>query len=277
MRIGVIGLGIIGHIWAGHWHRDGHQVRTWNRSAKPEAPGWTADLLELARDSDLIAIVVADPPAVAQVLERILPAIAPGTIIAQHSTIGVDDTLRFAAQVRAAGGRYLDLPFTGSKPAAEARQNVFFVGDDDDSFTGVEAVYAAISKARCPVGAVGQAMALKLSFNALIGAISQATAESLALAEASGIDAKRFFEVLDLNVAKSGLVDLKKPKWLARDWSPQFSIKHLRKDLRLALALAQAHGLELPQVGSAEQALAKAEAMGLADADFSAASLTVRR
>lgn len=269
MRITVIGLGIIGSVWAKHWIQDGHAVKTWNRTPKPDAPGFTADLIAAVQDAELVAIVVADASAVDAILTTLLPALPKGAVVAQHSTIGVDQTQGFAARVRAAGGHYLDMPFTGSKPAAEARQVVYFVGDDDGSFVAVEATYAGMSRARLPMGGVGKAAAIKLAMNLLIAGLHQSMAESFTLATRAGIDPATWFSTLDLNVAKSPLADLKKPKYLSGDWSPQFSVKHMHKDLRLALGLAQSLGVNLANTATVEAAYAEAERRGWGDRDFS--------
>jgi 3-hydroxyisobutyrate dehydrogenase-like beta-hydroxyacid dehydrogenase len=277
MRITVIGLGIIGAVWARHLAADGHQVRTWNRSPKPDAPGFTPDLAAAARGAELIAIVVADPPAVTGVIERIAPELGPGMVVAQHSTVGVDDTRAYARAVHGRGAAFIDMPFTGSKPAAEQRQNVFFVGDDAAVAAGVDAVYRRLAKALVPVGGIGQATAIKLAFNLLIANLNQAYAESFELARRSGIAPETYFSALDLNVGKSGLADLKKPKYVGGDYSPQFSIKHMHKDLRLALALAASTGLELAETATVQRAYAEAERRGMGDLDFAALLELVRK
>ena len=276
MRITVLGLGIIGSVWARHWAKDGHDVRTWNRTPKSDAPGFTPDLHEAVRGAELVAIVVADPPAVAALLERIAPELRAGMVVAQHSTVGVADTLAYAAVVQGRGAAFLDMPFTGSKPAAEQRQNVFFIGDDHAVLSRVDAVYRAVAKTLLPIGPIGQAMAIKLSFNLLIANLNQAMIESLELARRSGIDPAAWFHALDSNVAKSGLADLKKQKLLSGDFSPQFSIKHMHKDLRLALAHAASLGLTMDETASVERSYAEAEARGMGDLDFSALLNVVR-
>lgn len=269
MRIALYGLGIIGATWARNLAADGHAVKAWNRSPKPEHPCWCADPIAAARDAELIAIVVADGPAVMQVLDRILPAVAPGTVIANHATIGVDETLQVRDRVVAAGCAFLDMPFTGSKPAAEQRQTVFFVGDDAGVLPRVEAAYKPLTRAILPLGPVGRAMAIKLAFNLMIATTFQSLAEGRRLARAAGVDDATFFRCLDLNVARSGLVDLKRPKLEKADWSPQFSVKHLNKDLRHALRLAASLDVRTPQTALLQQAYAAAEAKGLGEADFS--------
>ena len=276
MRIAVLGLGLIGSIWARHLHADGHQVRAWNRSPKPDQPGWTADARDAVRDAELVLIVVADGPAVTALLAHVARSLAPDAIVCQHSTIGTDETLAAAQLVRAVGARFIDMPFTGSKPAAEQRQNVFFVGGAATDATAVQPVYARLAKAQLAVGDVGQASAIKLAFNLLLADLNQAMCESQELARRAGIPAETWFAALDLNAGKSPYGDLKKPKWLAGDYSPQFAVKHMAKDVRLAQRLAALHGLPLPLTAAAERTFTAAEARGLGDLDFSAILNVIR-
>lgn len=269
MRIALYGLGIIGATWARNLQADGHQVQAWNRSPKPDHPCFVADPVAAARGAELVMIVVADGPAVMQVLDVILPHLAPGCVVANHATIGVDEVQAVQARVQGAGCCFLDMPFTGSKLAAEQRQTVFFVGDDAAVLPRVEAAFRGLTKAILPIGSVGSAMTIKLVLNLMIATTYQSLAEAFRLATAAGIDAATFFRCLDLNIAKSGLADLKKPKLLARDWSPQFSLKHMHKDLRHALALAARLGVIVPQTRELERDYAAHAARGLGDADFS--------
>ena len=133
-------------------------------------------------------------------------------IITQHATIGVGETKELAALVRASGWRYVDMPFTGSKPAAEQRQTVFFVGDDDGTLDLVRPLYERLSQACIHIGGVGSAAGIKLAMNLTIANTYQAMAESFALTRALGIDDDMYWHVLGLNVSKSGLMDLKKSK-----------------------------------------------------------------
>jgi 3-hydroxyisobutyrate dehydrogenase-like beta-hydroxyacid dehydrogenase len=268
MQIALYGLGIIGSIWSRNLAADGHQVRAWNRTAKPDHPQFQADILRCAAGAQLHALVVADGPAVHAVLDRILPVLVPGAVVANHATIGIDEVQAIARRVRAAGGRFLDLPFTGSKIAAERRQTVYFIGDDDASWPLVEAAYRPLTRAVVPCGKVGEAMTVKLAMNLIIAGTYQALAEGFRLAQAAGVSPETFFAALDLNVAKSGVADLKKPKLVARDWSPQFSVKHMHKDLRHALALAAARQVALPMTTTVRAAYEQAEGNGLGEADF---------
>ena len=117
MKIGVLGLGIIGGVWARHYHEAGVLAGTWNRTPQPDFPTWLPTPEAVAAVSDVIQIVVADPVAVESVLTRVLPVLGPGKVIMQSSTIDAASSVKFAALVAGRGARYLAAPFTGSKPA----------------------------------------------------------------------------------------------------------------------------------------------------------------
>src|SRR5262245_12816329 len=128
--IGVIGLGIIGSVWARHYQAAGVLAGAWNRSPQPDFPQWRETPSAVARAANVIQIVVADPPAVDAVLAAIHSELGPGKLVVQSSTIDPASSRRFHQLVTATGARYLEAPFVGSKPAAEARKNVYYLGGD---------------------------------------------------------------------------------------------------------------------------------------------------
>jgi len=266
MKIGVFGLGIIGRVWAENLQRDGDTVRGWNRTPKPAVPFYTGDARAAAAQADLLIIVVADPPAVQQVLDQIVPALRAGQIVVQSSTISPAASCWFAEQVQATGAAFLEAPFTGSKPAAEQRQTVFYVGGDPQVLERARPVLTRLSRAIEYIGPVGSAAALKLAMNLNIALSAAALSESLVFARAAGISDDRYFSALKLNVAQSGLATLKEPKLRAGDWAPQFSLKHMGKDLRLALESAGQQ--PLPQLRALVKLYETGLARGWGDDDF---------
>lgn len=267
MKITVAGLGIIGSIWLRHYHKLGFQVRGWNRTLK-ELSHVVPDLRQAVAGAEVLHVVVADPPAVDSVLREALPALPAGALVIQSSTIDPKSAARFAQLVREAGKRYVEAPFTGSKPAAEARDLVFYLGGDQDEVDSAREVLKGIARAMPRIGTVEQAAALKLSMNLQIAAIAQALGEGLSLARNYGVQDEQFFECLAMNAASSGVSRLKEPKLKAEDFSPQFSVKHMEKDLRLALSSAGPLHLRLT---SALVALyAQGIQAGWAGEDFSA-------
>ena len=266
--VGIIGLGIIGGIWARHYASAGMLKGVWNRTPRPDFPEWKPTAREVARAADVVQVVVADPAAVRGVVEAILPALGPGKIVVQSSTIDPASSDEFQQRVTATGARYLEAPFTGSKPAAEAKKTVFFLGGDTALVQELEPVLACVSAERFHVGTPRQAASLKLALNLNIAAQMEGLCEALSMARTAGIEDALFFRVLGSNVAYSGLVKLKEEKLRAADFSPQFSVKHMLKDMRLARELAGAG--KLPALEMVRARLEEADRAGLSDADFSA-------
>ncbi|HEY8991846.1 MAG TPA: NAD(P)-dependent oxidoreductase [Luteolibacter sp.] len=268
MTIGIIGLGIIGGVWARHYHAAGVLAGAWNRTAQPAFPQWQDSPEAVARAADVVQIVVADPPAVRAVIGRVVPALGPGKVVVQSSTIDPQSSDEFRALVTETGARYLEAPFTGSKPAAEQRQNVFYLGGDAALVGEMEPLLALISTTRFHIGDHRQATTLKLAMNLNIAAQMQGLVEALVLARRAGISDDIFFGAMAKNVGYSGLTKLKEPKLRAGDFSPQFSVKHLLKDMRLA---SRANGCEdFPVLDTLRDRLAAAERAGWGDEDFSA-------
>lgn len=262
--IAILGLGIIGTPWAGRYQAAGRLAAVWNRTPKPNAPAWKETALQAALAADVIQIVVADPPAVSSVLDAILPALGQGKAVVQSSTIDPDSASAFEARVRAKGALYVEAPFTGSKPAAEEGTTVFFMGGDATAMDAVEPLLALVSQTRFRLSTVSKAAALKLAMNVHIAGLMQTLSESLTFARRAGIDDAFYFQALAKNVAYSGLARLKEAKLKTQDFSPQFSVKHMHKDMRLASSA----GPHMPMLETVRGRLAEAEARGMGDEDF---------
>jgi 3-hydroxyisobutyrate dehydrogenase-like beta-hydroxyacid dehydrogenase len=266
--IGVIGLGIIGSVWAKHYEAAGVLGGVWNRTAQPDFPKWKREAREVASAVDVIQIVVADPPAVQSVIDAILPALGPGKIVVQSSTIDAESSEGFLKQVTARGARYLEAPFSGSKPAAEAKKMVYFFGGDAEVIAEMEPLLALVSETRFHVGTHRQATAIKLALNLNIAVQMQGLSEALTFARNAGVSDELFFTVIKKNVSNSGLVALKEAKLRAQDFSPQFSVKHMLKDMRLASRTLGCE--EMPMLDTIRGCLHATAQAGYADEDFSA-------
>jgi len=266
--IGVLGLGIIGGTWAKRYAAAGVLAGTWNRTPQPAAPAWKDTPEAVAAAADVVQIVVADPPAVEGVLQRILPQLGPGKTVVQSSTIDPASSAKFAKLVHSRGAGYVEAPFTGSKPAAEAGKIVFYLGGLAADLDAVEPLLQVVSETRFRIGTGEQASALKLAMNLNIAAQMEALSESLIFARRAGIGDDVFFAVLAKNVSYSGVTKLKEAKLRAADFAPQFSVKHMHKDMRLAAATAGA--ADYPILQTMRIRLAAAEVRGMGDDDFSA-------
>jgi 3-hydroxyisobutyrate dehydrogenase len=147
---------------------------------------------------------------------------------------------REVAQAAAARGlQYLDAPVSGSIAQARGHELVFMVGGDGAALEAAAPVLGAMGRMTKHMGPSGAGATIKLINNMLSGTMSAALAESMAVAEAAGLDPAAILEVLGEGAAGSRLVRTKIPKMLGRDFSPQFQLALMDKDLRYFLSLAQ--------------------------------------
>jgi 3-hydroxyisobutyrate dehydrogenase-like beta-hydroxyacid dehydrogenase len=267
MKISVLGLGIIGSAWAKNLIADGNMVRCWNRSFK-DFPDYYPSIQEAVDDVDVIFIVVADPPAVQSVLNQIQSKLGPGVLVIQSSTISAKWTQLFAEQVKRTGALFLEAPFTGSKIAAEQRQIVYYLGGEPEVVAKARPILEPLSSAILHIGPLGSASSLKLSMNLNIAGVAQSLCESLKLSRAAGISDDVYFKALERNVSHSGVSDLKGAKLRQNDYSPQFSLKHMAKDLRLALETAADLRVSLEQTGNLKKIYDRGMAAGWSEDDF---------
>jgi len=267
MNISVLGLGIIGSAWAKNLITDGHTVRCWNRTSK-KFPNFTASIEEAVNQAEVIFIIVYDPPAVQSILNQIQSKLGPGQLVIQSSTISAKWTRLFAGEVQKTGAWFLEAPFTGSKIAAEQRQTVYYLGGTPEIVEKARPILEPISSTILHVGPLGSASTLKLAMNLNIAGIAQTLCESLALCRRAGIPDDVYFSALVPNIAHSGVSDLKGPKLRQHDYSAQFSLKNMAKDIRLALETATELSRPLEQTGNLKNIYDQGIAAGWSDDDF---------
>lgn len=264
---GLLGLGIIGSAWAKHLNDDGVLRGAWNRTPQPGFPQWKNSPADVAGAADALIIVVADPPAVQSVLDAMLPRLTTRHLVIQSSTIDPESSRSFAALVRSRGTAYVEAPFTGSKPAAEARKTLFYLGGNPADIARAEPVLARLSQQRIVIGTNEQAATMKLAANLQISSQLEALCEALAWARNANIPDETFFAAMRPNASWSPLYSLKEPKLRAGDFAPQFSVKHMLKDMKLADASAS---LPLPLVRIMIERLGLAAQNGWAEEDIAA-------
>jgi len=267
MNISVLGLGIIGSAWAKNLIADGHTVRCWNRTPK-DFPNFTPSIQEAMNEAEVIFIIVYDPPAVQSVLNQIQSRLGPGQLVIQSSTISAKWTQLFAGEVQKTGAWFLEAPFTGSKTAAEQRQTIYYLGGDPETVEKARPILEPLSSVILHIGPLGSASTLKLAMNLNIAGIAQTLCESLMLCRKAGIPDDIYFSALTPNVARSGVSDFKGPKLRQHDYSAQFSLKNMAKDLRLALETAAELSLPLEQTGHLKGIYDQGIAAGWSNDDF---------
>ena len=267
-NVGVIGLGIIGRAVAAHLRRNGFPVYVWNRSPRP-VPNFVGSPGELANLCDYIQIFVSDDEALLQTVEQLSADLSPRHIVLAHSTVAPDSMRDAAEIVESRGGRFVEASFTGSKPAAEKGELVYYVGGTEAALREARPILEASSKAIIEIGTVGQASAVKIATNMITAASAQAAAEALALVHALGVPLEKFVEAMRANASYSGTLALKLPKMLDRDFEPQFSVKHMLKDMQIASQIALSHYLDLGVTAAARDHLLEQVQWGYADDDYS--------
>jgi 3-hydroxyisobutyrate dehydrogenase len=246
--IAFIGLGAMGAEMAQNLAKAGFALRVFNRSPQRMQPlvaagaSACASPAEAARGAAFVVSMVADDQATRQVLlgsDGVVAAATPGTVIIDSSTNTPAMAREAAAAAKARGIHYLDAPVSGSIAQARGRELVFMVGGEADVLATAVPVLQAMGRMHRHMGPSGAGATIKLINNMLSGITSAALAESMAVAEAAGLDPGTTLEVLGEGAAGSRLVRTKIPKMLGRDFSPQFQLALMEKDLRYFLALAQ--------------------------------------
>ncbi|XHR28437.1 MAG: NAD(P)-dependent oxidoreductase [Chthoniobacteraceae bacterium] len=269
IRVGILGLGIIGSRIAAHLREAGFPVAVWNRTPKTE-PNFLGSPAEVAQASDVIQLFVADPKAVFEVLEAMGDSLTSRHIVVCSSTIGREATLKAAEIVQARGARFLDTPFTGTKGAADKGQLVYFIGGDDATFEAVKPILEPVSKAIVRIGDIGQAALVKVLTNVISAAAIEVLAETLAILKAEGMDPEIMVKALEHHGARSGMTDLKFPKLLKGDFEDtHFSLKHMLKDVHFSLENATELKLDVPVTQATATAMEEGIEKGWADLDFS--------
>lgn len=267
-NVGLIGLGIIGSRVAANLRKAGNQVWVWNRSPRPE-PNFLSSPAEVAESAKIIQIYVSDGPALMDVLAVMAPTLGPEHIVINHATVAPRETIEASKVVEGRHAKYLDAPFTGSRDAAEAGQLVYYIGGPSDALEKVRPVLEVSAKSILPIGDIGQAAALKIAMNVVAAISVSAYAEALGLLDKSGIPLAKIGEVFPTHITHSGLVNLKVPGMITDDFDPRFSLKHMFKDVQIALAMAADHGIDLPAAAAYAGAAMSGLQNGWGDLDFS--------
>jgi 3-hydroxyisobutyrate dehydrogenase-like beta-hydroxyacid dehydrogenase len=275
MRVAFLGLGIMGRRMASNLVKSGHEVTVWNRTSGKDVEGArTAESpAEAARGSEVVWMCVSDTSAVETVLfgERgVEESLAEGMIVVDSSTISPSSTRKFAERVRARGAHYVDAPVTGSKTGAENGTLIFIVGGEETVVERLKPCFAAMGKQFFRMGEVGKGHAAKLVMNLQIAVIYEGFAEALTLGAKLGVDAETLLPLINASMVRSGVVEYKAPFVLKRDFTPNFPMRLMHKDIRLALAAAKEARVKLPALEIVEEVYDVAIEDGQQDLDFAA-------
>jgi 3-hydroxyisobutyrate dehydrogenase-like beta-hydroxyacid dehydrogenase len=191
-------------------------------------------------------------------------------IIADSSTISPSATLKFAERVAQKGAAWVDAPMTGSKIGARDGTLVFIVGGAEEIVERLKPLFAAMGKKIFRMGETSKGQATKLSMNLQIALIFEGFAEALTLATKLGVDTQQLMHLIEATMVRSGVVDYKGPFILQRDFTPNFPLRLMHKDIRLTLEAAREARVKLPALETVEEIYEMATEDGHKDLDYAA-------
>ncbi|HEX3984061.1 MAG TPA: NAD(P)-dependent oxidoreductase [Acidisoma sp.] len=271
MRIGFIGLGLMGTPIVLNLLTAGFEVTVWNRTrSKAErvlAAGatWASTIAELSRQVDFVMTMVTDAQASEAVIcgaDGVLDHAKPGTTLIDMGSIAPEVSRAIAARAKDRGVAMLDAPVTGNPKVAEAGKLGIMVGGDAETLSAAEPVLKAISALVVHAGPAGAGSTLKLINNLILGVAIEVVAEALVLARKAGIDPDCVRQITSVGGARTGAMETRGARMIAEDFTAHFSADNMYKDLSTALGLAENLGATAPAATAALEVLRAARAEG---------------
>jgi 3-hydroxyisobutyrate dehydrogenase len=262
--------------------RAGLDVSAWNRTTDKARP-LASEGIEVAdsvaaavEGADAVITMLFDVDAVLSVTDEIVGALSPDAVWIQSSTVGPEGIRRIADA--AGDAPLLDAPVLGTKQPAEQGKLVPLVSGDAELIARARPVFDVIGSKTVVAGSkLGDASALKLACNAWILSITVAAAQSLALAEAQGVDPLLFLEAIAGTASDTPYAQMKGRAMLAGDFSPAFGIDGGRKDLRLIIEAARTHGVDEHMLEAVLAYYDNAAQLGHDEDDLAAVYTALRR
>jgi 3-hydroxyisobutyrate dehydrogenase/2-hydroxy-3-oxopropionate reductase len=277
-KLGFLGLGIMGGPMARQLAGAGHTLAVWsyNQSkAKQLATSAGATFCEspeaVATQSECVFLCVGDTAMSRKVIlgpKGLVQGAQAGFVIVDCSTVSPLESSRIAKELGEKKIDFLDAPCTGSKSGAESGTLTFMVGGPPAVFERVRPWFLAMGKSLYYCGESGMGLRAKLTQNLILGNLLQAFNEGLVLSTKGGVDPALMLDILNNSAARSGLIAAKAPAVFKRDFSTNFSVKWLSKDIRLAIDLASELGVPIPLTSLAQQLYQSAMARGYGEEDI---------
>ena len=278
MKIGFIGLGIMGRPMAVNLAKAGHSLLVPERASLTDEIRGTATVLstpaEVAAAAEVVILMVPDTPDVEAVLfgeGGVAAALKPGTLVIDMSSISPTATKDFAARVNERGCDYLDAPVSGGEVGARNAALTIMVGGPKVAFDRALPLFQAMGKNITLVGeANGAGQTTKVANQIIVALNIAAVSEALVFASKAGADPARVREALMGGFASSRILEVHAERMIKRTFEPGFRIALHQKDLNLALQSAREIGVSLPHTASAQQLFSAVSASGGAQQDHSA-------
>ena len=227
--------------------------------------------MEVAQNSDCAFLCVGDTAMSRGVIlgeKGLVKGAKKGFVIADCSTVSPLESTQIAEELQGLGIEFLDAPCTGSKAGAEGGTLTFMVGGKKEVFEQVKPFFEAMGKLLYYCGKSGMGLRAKLTQNLILGNLLQAFNEGLVLSTKAGVAPELMLDILNNSAARSGLISIKAPMVFKRDFSTNFSVKWLEKDIGLALDLGSEIGVPLLLTGLTQQLFQSAMAKGYGEEDI---------
>jgi len=276
-KIGFLGLGIMGRGMAMTLAKAGYPLTVWNRTPE-KAKEFAALGVEVAdspeqaaEGNDVVIMMLADPTAVREVAygpNGVLEGLRDGAVLIDCSTVDPATSQNLASAAGQKGARFLDSPVAGSRKAAEDGQLILMVGGDENTLGKVRAVLETLSKTIIHAGGTGMGTYLKLCFNLIVGHMSAALAEALVAGAKAGLDPAVILEAVNSSVLANKFYEWKGNCILDRDFTTNFSVRLMHKDLNLMMSAAYGLNIPLPVTASVKELFGIAKSCCDPEADF---------
>ena len=278
LKLGFIGLGIMGAPMAAHLLKAGHTLFVTTLGKLPaEIADSKAEVCksskEVAEKADIVIVMVPDTPDVAAVLfaeDGVAAGLTKGKTVVDMSSISPIETKQFAQKINALGCDYLDAPVSGGEVGAKAASLTIMVGGPEAAFERVKPLFELMGKNITLVGGNGDGQTCKVANQIIVALNIAAVGEALLFASKAGADPARVRTALMGGFAASRILEVHGERMVKRTFAPGFRIGLHQKDLNLALQGARALGVALPQTAGAAQLMQACAANGMQDLDHSA-------
>jgi 2-hydroxy-3-oxopropionate reductase len=278
MKVGFIGLGIMGRPMAGHVLGGGHELYAHDHKPVPKELADAGAVpcssgKEVAQKADVVVTMVQDTPNVAAALfgpGGVAEGLSPGKIVVDMSSISPVETKAFARRIEELGCRYLDAPVSGGEVGAKAGTLTIMVGGAQETFDRVKPLFDLMGKNITLVGGNGDGQTCKVANQIIVALNIEAVGEALVFASKMGADPGRVRQALLGGFAASRVLEVHGERMLKRTFDPGFRIELHQKDLNLALTAGRQAGVALPNTATAQELFSACAARGGRKWDHSA-------
>jgi len=277
MKIGIVGTGMLGEAVGLHLLDVGYEIIVFNRSnektknLKKNGATVVESPKEVAKNTDLVIIVVKDADAVNDVIfgdYGILAGNHEGMCIADMSTVNPNSTKEISEKVIATGTDYLEIPVMGGPNVAIDGKLVLMASGEKEIFEKFKQVFDSIAEQSFYLGNTGTAHSIKLAMNLQISMLALSLSEGITLTKKAGFDPEIFLKILNSTYFKTGMSEGKAYKMIKESYEPTFTLANLKKDLDTINDAAESCNAELPMAKLARKIYSDAKDAGFGDIDY---------